>query len=233
MGVETMTQMVHDIAFMSEGRTIPIVRLPDHNHSSVAWAMDAGASIMIPQVENASEAKHVIASAKYGAKNGGTRSAPPPGRFLPGFNDQTLDSSKSFWENVMQQQAIIIQVETLSAIKNLDAVLTECGKDIDVVWLGSLDCRVNMGLDSSLTAANDEPEWLEAVALYESTMAKHNKPKAGFTLGATPQQRAAGAKGKVLAALGYDIFAFVGQAVDLMGARPLLPAMDLSKPVKK
>jgi len=187
---------------------------------------------MIPQVENASEAKHVIASAKFGAKNGGTRSAPPPGRFLPGFNDQTLDTSKSFWENIMLQQAIIIQVETLNAIQNLDTILTECGKDIDAVWLGSLDCRVSMGLDSSLTAANDEPEWLEAVALYERTMAKHNKPKAGFTMGVTPQQKADGAKGKVIAALGYDIFALVGQGVDLMQTKPLLPAINLSKPVK-
>lgn len=32
--VETMTTMVHEIMFMSEGRTIPFVRVPGHDHAA-------------------------------------------------------------------------------------------------------------------------------------------------------------------------------------------------------
>jgi 4-hydroxy-2-oxoheptanedioate aldolase len=32
--VETMTNMVHELMFMSEGRTIPFVRVPGHDHAA-------------------------------------------------------------------------------------------------------------------------------------------------------------------------------------------------------
>jgi 2-keto-3-deoxy-L-rhamnonate aldolase RhmA len=75
--IETMTTVVHEIMFMSGGRTIPFVRVPGHEHASIGYALDAGASIIVPQVNTVEECKHVIAATKYGAKIGGTRSAPP------------------------------------------------------------------------------------------------------------------------------------------------------------
>lgn len=48
--VETMTSMVHEAIFMSQGRTIPWVRVPGHDHAAIRYALDAGASIVIPQV---------------------------------------------------------------------------------------------------------------------------------------------------------------------------------------
>lgn len=47
--VETMTTMVHEAIFMSQGRTIPWVRVPGHDHAAIGYALDAGASIVIPQ----------------------------------------------------------------------------------------------------------------------------------------------------------------------------------------
>lgn len=48
--VETMTTMVHETIFMSQGRTIPFVRVPGHDHAAIGFALDAGASIVVPQV---------------------------------------------------------------------------------------------------------------------------------------------------------------------------------------
>jgi 4-hydroxy-2-oxoheptanedioate aldolase len=48
--VETMTNMVHEAIFMSGGKTIPFVRVPGHDHAAIGYALDAGASIVIPQV---------------------------------------------------------------------------------------------------------------------------------------------------------------------------------------
>lgn len=48
--VETMTNMVHEAIFMSQGATIPFVRVPGHDHAAIGYALDAGASIVIPQV---------------------------------------------------------------------------------------------------------------------------------------------------------------------------------------
>jgi hypothetical protein len=70
-------------------------------------------------------------------------------------------------------------------VENLDAILTAC-PDIDLVWFGSLDCRVSMNLPSNMGLGGTEPEWLETVELFEKTMKKHDKPLGGFAFAAAP-----------------------------------------------
>ncbi|KAF6234246.1 hypothetical protein HO173_007666 [Letharia columbiana] len=138
-GVETMTTMVHEIQFMSEGRTIPWVRVPGHDHATIGFALDAGASVVIPQVNTVAEAQHAISSAKYGVKNRGTRSAPPY-RLIPGVTTLPSDPAETVHENMNRQAAIMIQIETVEGIDNLDAILTHV-PDIDA---STLDIRVSM-----------------------------------------------------------------------------------------
>jgi 4-hydroxy-2-oxoheptanedioate aldolase len=176
--VETMTTMVHEVMFMSGGRTIPFVRIPGHDHAAIGFALDAGASIVVPQVETVEQAQHMVSASKFGTKQGGTRSA-PPFRYLPGITDQCIDSKLTFHENLNNQAAIMIQIESLQGIKNLDAILTQV-PDIDIVWLGTLDARVSMNLPGNGGMGGEEPEWLEAVTLFETILQKHNKPRGGF-----------------------------------------------------
>ena len=170
--------------------------------------MDAGASIVCPQVDTVEQAQHIVSAAKFGAIRNGTRSA-PPARFMPGLSDMPVDPSKTLHECVNDQAAIIIQIETLAGIHNLDAILTECGEYIDSVWLGSLDARVSMGLAGMGGA---EPEWLEAVALFESTLTKHNQAVSGFSIG-TPETKAMLSKGKSFLMVAADFFSIVGQGL--------------------
>jgi 4-hydroxy-2-oxoheptanedioate aldolase len=78
----------------------------------------------------------------------------------------------------------MIQIETLEAINNLDVILTECGKDIDAVWLGTLDVRVSMSLPDpfSENPGGNEEEWVAAVQKYEAVLKKHGMPSAGMAL---------------------------------------------------
>ncbi|KAK0707357.1 Pyruvate/Phosphoenolpyruvate kinase-like domain-containing protein [Lasiosphaeris hirsuta] len=177
--VETMTTLVHEAIFMSEGRTIPFVRVPGHEHAAIGYALDAGASIVVPQVETVEDARKVVSYAKFGSASNGTRSA-PPFRLVPGLTDMPHDGVRSVWQNVNDQAAIMIQVETLEAINNLDAILTEV-PDIDLVWLGSLDARISMNLPAGFGIATDEPEWQAALKTFDDTMRKHNKPRGGFS----------------------------------------------------
>lgn len=221
--VETMTTMVHEIMFMSEGKSIPFVRVPGHDHAAIGYALDAGASIVVPQVDTVEQAKHVVSAAKFGSRQNGTRSA-PPFRLIPGLTDMCIDSTRSIHENLNDQAAIMIQIESLEGINNLDAILTEV-PDIDAVWLGTLDARVSMNLPGNSGMGGAESEWVEAVAKYTSVLKKHNKPAAGFGVGPTMAQMAEGKSFIVVAA---DVMALGALAQGLQEAKGMFPAQSKS-----
>lgn len=230
MDVETMTQMVHDIQFCSEGKSIALVRISGHDHATIGYALDAGASIMVPQVETVEQAKHICSAAKFGMKVRGTRSA-PPARWFPGLTDQLLDPSATIHINLNRQAGIIIQIESLAAIHNLDAILTECGDQIDSVWLGTLDARISMDFPAG-GFMGEEKEWLEAVAIYESTLRKHNKPASGFAVG-PPEVKNYLANGKSMLVVAADMFALMSAVGDLHSTRSEFPAKDYQKVYKQ
>ena len=220
---ETMTTMVHELMFCSEGRTIPFVRVPGHDHAAIGYALDCGASLVVPQVDTVEQAKHIVSAAKFGTKYGGSRSV-PPFRLIPGLTDGLINDKLvgGIHENLNHQAAIMIQIESLEGIKNLDAILTEV-PDIDCVWLGTLDAKVSMNLPANGGFGGNEPEWLEAVEIYEKTMAKHNKPKGGFAMGPPDMMKTLG-KGKSFIVTSSDVLAFMSFSGELKLAHELFPA---------
>lgn len=145
----------------------------------MAYALDAGASIVAPHVDTVEQAQHVVRAVKFGSKHKGIRSA-PPFRYVHHLTDAALEPQNGLWESLNNQAALMIQIETVEGIRNLDAILTEVF-GIDAVWLGALDTRVSMSLPAGHGVRGTEPEWLEAADLFHSTVKKHNKPYAGFS----------------------------------------------------
>ena len=165
-----------DLGKMADTSTMR--RVPGHDEATMAYALDAGASIAVPHVDTAEQAKEIVRAVKFGKKHRGIRSA-PPFRYTQGLTDMPMEPEIGFWESLNNQSALLIQIETLEGIHNLDSILTEA-PDIDVVWLGALDARVSMGLPAGFGVQATEPEWLEAVELFQKTLRKHNKPYSGF-----------------------------------------------------
>ncbi len=184
----------------------------------MGYALDAGASVVVPQVDTVEQAKKIVSYKKFGAHNKGNRSA-PPARLFPGISDTIIDPSRSIWENLNDQAALIIQIESLEGINNLDAILTAVGDDIDAVWIGTLDARVSMGLPASFSGPQDEPEWLEAMAIYEGTLRKHDMPSSGFAVGDIDSVVAKAAETKCIVFLYGDIFGLFAGMGDLMKAK--------------
>ncbi|MCJ1319495.1 hypothetical protein MMC15_004831 [Xylographa vitiligo] len=218
-GVETMTTMVHEIMFMSEGKTIPFVRVPGHDHAAIGFALDAGASLVIPQVDTVAQAQHVLSASKFGTHSRGTRSA-PPFRLIPGVTDTCHDASNplGIHGNLNDAAAVMIQIETLAGIRNLDSILTEV-PGIDAVWLGTLDLRVSMNLPANGGMGGAEPEWLAAVALYDEIMARHPEvAKAGFAMPVMPNFEQM-LEGKALVMMAADVMALMGLMGSLQSGR--------------
>ncbi|KAL7954562.1 Phosphoenolpyruvate/pyruvate domain-containing protein [Trichoderma compactum] len=219
--VETMTSMVHEAIFMSQGATMPFVRLPGHDHAAIVYALDAGASIIVPQVNTVEQAQDVVSAAKFGSKQRGTRSA-APFRLVPGITDQAFDGTRDLHQNLNDQAAIMIQIESLEGINNLDAILTEVA-DIDIVWLGSLDARVSMNL--SADTSGQEKEWLEAKEKFFSVMEKHDKPYGGFGFAppfGSPEALKEAAKRSSFIICSADVMHLAGLAADLQKTKDIL-----------
>ncbi|KAK4692988.1 hypothetical protein P7C71_g4323, partial [Lecanoromycetidae sp. Uapishka_2] len=215
--------------------TVPTARfiaplgVPGHDHAAIGFALDAGANIVIPQVNTVKEAQHVVSATKYGTKHRGTRSA-PPFRLVPGVSDTCIDSTTTIHENVNNQAAIMLQIETLEGVNNLDAILTEV-PDIDAIWLGSLDMRVSMGL-LGWGGPSDEPEFLEAVEKFETVLRKHDMPRGGLAIG-TPEMKQALGKDNCMSFVAADVMALGGMVEDLMSAKAMFPAERKMVPKSK
>lgn len=94
-------------------------------------------------------------------------------------------------------------------MKNLDAILEACKKDIDAVWVGTFDCRVSMGLTG---AYGKEPEWLEVLGKCEATLRKWDMPCGGFAFGGK-EQREDMARGRCLLGVEVDMYTMVQSGI--------------------
>lgn len=139
------------------------------------------------------------------------------------MNDTAIDPSRSLWQNLNDQAAIVIQIESEKGARNLDAILTAVGDQIDAVWMGTLDMRVSMGYDGIW---GTEPRFLEIVELYQNTLKKHDVPNSGMCLGG---DWAKGAN-KAFVIVGGDAFAFLADTATIKNAREnLAPLVGNSK----
>ncbi|SMP30856.1 HpcH/HpaI aldolase family protein [Shimia sagamensis] len=113
-----------------------IVR-PDWNDPvKVKRLMDMGApGLLFPMVQNAEEAAAAVAATRYPPKGmrgyGGTTRATGFGR------------DKSYTSTVDDQTAVLVQVESLQALDNVEAIATTDG--VDGVFFGPADIAADMG----------------------------------------------------------------------------------------
>lgn len=129
----------------------PLVRPPDLEYHVIANTLDTGADgIIVPRVETREQAARLVSFAKFpplGVRGCGT-SAP--------LDYQRMDWREAIpWLN--EQSLVAAQVESLTAIENLDEMLTVPG--IDVIVVGPLDLSISLGIPGQF----DDPRMIAAV----------------------------------------------------------------------
>jgi 4-hydroxy-2-oxoheptanedioate aldolase len=114
----------------------PIVRIPWNDMVTVKRVLDIGAqSLLIPYVQDADEARNAVAHTRY----------PPAGvRGVAGTTRATrFGRVKDYAKRAHEEICVLVQVETQSALKNIEAI---CGIDgVDGVFIGPADLHASLG----------------------------------------------------------------------------------------
>jgi len=114
----------------------PVVRVPWNDMVTIKRFLDIGAqSILIPYVQNAEEAKAAVAYTRY----------PPAGvRGVAGGTRATrFGRIKDYAKRAHEEICVLVQVETQTALDNLEKIAAVEG--VDGVFIGPADLHASLG----------------------------------------------------------------------------------------
>lgn len=115
----------------------PMIRVAGLDSSLIKKSLDAGAStIMVPQVNNAAEARAAVSYSKY---------APEGSRGVsPGWTFYANVSWDDYLPQANKETCVVVQVETVEGMENVEEIAAVEG--VDVVFAGPMDLSASMGV---------------------------------------------------------------------------------------
>ncbi|KAL4994958.1 Pyruvate/Phosphoenolpyruvate kinase-like domain-containing protein [Aspergillus recurvatus] len=157
--------MHNAVAAISALGVSPIIRIRGPAHDIIKRALDTGAhGIMVPQINNADEARAIVASSKFPPQGGrGQGSAFP----AIGHGLTTPEYMLSANETIIT----MIQIETRDGVENVEEICAVEG--VDMVFIGPNDLA--MSLLGYVPARGDEPVFIEAVERVIAAARKYGK----------------------------------------------------------
>lgn len=157
--------MHNSVAAISTLGVSPVIRIRGPAHDILKRALDTGAhGIMVPQINNADEARQVVASSKFPPQ--GVRGQ---GSAFPaiGHGLTTPEYMKSANETIVT----MIQIETRAGVENVEEIAAVDG--VDMIFIGPNDLA--QSLLGYTPARGDEPEFVAAVDKIINAARKHGK----------------------------------------------------------
>lgn len=207
------TELVHVIVASSQGKCLPVIRIPSDGSEWIKWALDSGATgIIIPMVHNAQQARAIVEKALYpphGSRSFGPYSAPW------GDAKDTGATFTSYYEKARREEiAILPIIESREGVHNADEIMKVRG--ITGVFIGPYDLRLSMGLPGG--SSGDEPEFTSALDKICRIGRTLGKPVGSMSSGAALVQKRA-AQGMQFLLCSFDRNAFIqGAQSDLRAA---------------
>jgi len=122
---------------MATSATLPFVRVPWNDIVMIKRVLDIGAyGVMIPMVNTKEEAVKAVRACRYPQK-GGLRGTGPRRANNYGFDNE-------YFSKVDDELLVAVQIETETAIENLEDILSVDG--IDVAFVGPWDLSMSLGV---------------------------------------------------------------------------------------
>ncbi|KAL4981491.1 Pyruvate/Phosphoenolpyruvate kinase-like domain-containing protein [Aspergillus falconensis] len=157
--------MHNAVAAISALGVSPIIRIRGPAHDIIKRALDTGAhGIMVPQINNADEARAIVASSKF----------PPQGVRGQGSAFPAIGHGLTTPEYMVSANETIItmiQIETRDGVENVEEICAVDG--VDMVFIGPNDLA--MSLLGYVPARGDEPVFVEAVERVIAAARKYGK----------------------------------------------------------
>lgn len=141
----------------------PVVRVVANEPAHFKRALDLGAAgIMVPQVNNADEARNAVKAMRYPPEGirGLTRTS-----WAGGFGYEAEEYLLKANDNLLT----VIQIETKAAVENVDQIAAVDG--VDVLFVGPSDLSCNLGIPCDL----DHPEFKQCVLQVKNAAEKYGK----------------------------------------------------------
>jgi 4-hydroxy-2-oxoheptanedioate aldolase len=126
----------------------PVVRVPWNDMVNIKRVLDVGAqSLLIPYVSTAEEAKAAVAHTRY----------PPAGvRGVAGTTRATrFGRVKDYAKRAHEEICVLVQVETQSAVDNIEAICAVDG--VDGVFIGPADLHASLGYTGEIANPKVKP----------------------------------------------------------------------------
>ena len=184
------------IATTRSTNMIPYVRIPTTEYDFIARVLDMGAmGIMVPMVEDAEQARTIVASAKY----------PPVGRrgaaFGVAHDDYGGGDIVEKIQSANSETHLIAQIETAAGVRNAEEIAAVDG--IDVLWIGHFDLTNSLGIPGQF----DHPRFKESLTAVLAACQRHNKVP-GFMAGSIEDGRSLLDQGFRMLAYGGDLWLY-------------------------
>lgn len=141
-----------------------LVRVPAPEPYFIQTVLDAGAAgVQVANVENAEEARAVVAAAKY----------PPDGTrglgLIASHTDFRPVDGASYVRDANERTMVVVQIESKTGLNNVDAIAATAG--IDVVSIGFGDLSHALGIVGQL----EHPLFREAAQSVAAACKRHGK----------------------------------------------------------
>jgi 4-hydroxy-2-oxoheptanedioate aldolase len=124
------------IQVMAEGTASAVVRVPSDDAITIKRILDTGVqSLMIPNIDDADQARRAVAATRYGPRGvRGFSQAPRAARFGRVAN---------YHAGCEAEICVIVQLESLRALDNLEAIAAVEG--VDGIFIGPGDLSMSLG----------------------------------------------------------------------------------------
>jgi 2-dehydro-3-deoxy-L-rhamnonate aldolase len=133
----TVQDLYHQLQAVAPYASQPVIRPVDDHRSLIKQVLDIGTrTLLIPMVESAAQARDIVSATRY----------PPLGVRGVGANVARAarwGRVEHYMAQANEELCLLIQVETKTALDNLDAILEVDG--IDGVFIGPADLSASLG----------------------------------------------------------------------------------------